>query len=118
MHGFRSADSGKVAVALVGKHGKLRVGALYACRNGGRSAVGGFDHIAVEIIICKHRAADGRYAHGVALDTELVDDLGNKAVDYPVRAAGAVMERRIGERVRLLEYCHFASPSAYSVIFA
>ena len=45
-------------------------------------------------------AAHGRDAHGDALDAQLVDALGNEAVDDAVRAARAVVEDGIGKRMR------------------
>jgi hypothetical protein len=57
----------------------------------------GLNHITAEIVISHNRAADRSNADGSALNAEFVDCLGNEAVNYTVGAAGAVMERRIGQ---------------------
>jgi hypothetical protein len=49
--------------------------------------------IEVEIIVGKNRAANWRNANGAVLDFEFIDNFGNQAVNYPVIAAGTVVER-------------------------
>ena len=119
MNGFGSTDSGEVAVALIGEHNVLGLCALNArCYSRGAS-VGSLYHIAAEIIICHNGAADGRDADGLALYTELVNALRNKAVDYTMSAAGAIMGRHIKKRLGSLKYdCHYFSPPASFLIFS
>jgi hypothetical protein len=54
--------------------------------------VGRFDHIAVEVVISKYRAADGCDTNGGIFNAELVDNLGYKTVDNTVGTAGAVVK--------------------------
>ena len=86
----------------------IGVGALYARCYRGRASVRRLYHIAVEIVICKHGTADGRNAHGLSLHAELVYAFGDKPVYYPVRAAGAVMERFVGKCVRFFKNYHYS----------
>ena len=110
--GLGGADCGKVAVALICEYCLVGVGALYSRRNGGCSAVRRFDHITVEIVICKNRAADGCDTDGLSFDSEFVKNLGDKTVNYAVSTAGAVVEGNIGECVGFFKYgfhCCFCS---------
>ena len=110
------ADGGQVAVTLIGKDQRTGAGTLGTgcdCRS---TAVGGFIHIAVEVVIRKDRASDRGHAHDVAgfqlafLD-QLVDALCDQAVDNAVVAAGAVMELLIGKKLGFLKYDgHFTYP--------
>ena len=84
----------------------FRVGALDAGGDGGRAAVSRLHHVAVEVVIRKHRAAYRRDADGLALDTQFVDDLGDQAMHDAVGAAGAVMQRNIRQRVGFLKDDH------------
>ena len=88
------------------------VGELDAGRDRGRSAVGCFLHVAVEIFVREHRASDGRDADHSALETELFDGFGDEPVRDAVSAAGAIVQRRVREHFRFLEYdCHITPPS-------
>ena len=119
MNGLGSTDSGEVAVALIGENDILGLCALDACCNSRGASVGSLDHITAEIIICHNGASDGRDADGLALYTKLVNALRNKAVDYTVSAAGAIMGRHIKKRLGSLEYdCHYFSPPASFLIFS
>ena len=104
MDDLGGADGGQVAVALIGEHhGVGPHGALDAGGHGGGTAVCGFVHVAVEVIIGKHGAAHGGHADDLAVQVHLVDDLGHQAVNDAVVAAGAVMELLIGEQLRLFK---------------
>ena len=97
MNGFRHTDRSKVAVTLIGENNVFGVGALNAGCNGGCSSVSGFDHIKREIIVRHNRAADRSNTDCLALDSKLVYDLGDKAMNDTVRTAGAVMKRHINK---------------------
>ena len=104
MNDLSGADGREVAVALVGEdEGVLADDALGAGGDCGCTAVSGFVHIAVEVIIRKDGAADRRDADDLAVQVHLVDDLGHQAVNDAVVAAGAVMELLIGEQLCLFE---------------
>ena len=71
------------------------------------AAVGGLVHIHVHIVVHKHRAADRGHTGGLVADPELVNDLGNHAVHDAVTAAGAVVERNVGQnRGTIKNHCH------------
>ena len=111
VNNLRCADGGQVAVALIGEHGPVGQHALDARRHGGRAAVRGLHHIAVEVIIGKHRATHGRDAHSLVADTQLVQGLGHQAVNDAMRATGAVMERLVGKQTGLFKHDgHYRSP--------
>ena len=107
---LRHADGGEVAVALVDEHDLVGVGALDARRDGGRAAVGGLLHVAVEVVVREHRAADGRDADALILHAQLFDALRDQPVHDAVRAAGAVMQVGVGQHFGFLKDFHqFAS---------
>ena len=116
MDDFGGTDGGQVAVALISEDQRTGAGTLGTGGNCGSTAVGGFIHIAVEVVICKDGASDRGHAHDVAgfqlafLD-QLVDALRDQAVDNAVIAAGAVMELLIGKKLGFLKYNgHFTYP--------
>ena len=111
MDGFRRADGGQIAVALIGKDDVfLGIGALETGGHSRSAAVRRLDHIAVKVVIGHDRAADGRHADRAALDAQLVDGLRHKAMHDAVRAAGAIMQRRVGKGVRFLKDDHLSAP--------
>ena len=98
--------------ALIGEDDVVGIGELDARGDCGRSAVRRLLHIAVKIFVREHRASDGRNADHSALEAELFYGLGDESVGYAVGAAGAIMQRRVGEHFRFLEYdCHITPPS-------
>ena len=103
-------DGSEVAVALVGEYeGVLADNTLCAGCNCGSTAVCGFVHIAVKVIICKNGASDRSNADDLAfLDDaflfELFNGLCYQAVDNAVVAAGAVMELLIGKELGSFKY--------------
>ena len=102
------ADRGQVAVALIGEDQRAGAGALGAGGDSRGTAVGGLVHVAVEIVIRKDRTADRRNAHDVsglelALLDQLVDALGDQAVDDAVVAAGAIVELLVGQELGFLK---------------
>ena len=69
------------------------------------------DHVAAEVVIRHHGAADRRNADGLALNAELVDRLGDETMDNAMRAARAIMQDRIRQRLRFLKYySHIFNP--------
>ena len=107
MDGFRHADGREVAVPLVDEHQPVGKASFDARRDGGSPAVGGFLHIAVEIIVGEHRAPDGGDADRLIFETEFLYALRDQPVHDAVRTAGAVMQRGVREHFRLFEYlCH------------
>ena len=78
--------------------------------------MGGLDHIAAEEVVAHDRTADGRHANGLALDAELVDGLGDKAMHDAMGATrtevGNDRQQRIGtlEDDLLLFFRHATHP--------
>ena len=107
---FSSAYRRKVAIALIGKHELVGISALYACSHRRSASVSGLYHIAAEIIVRHYGAAYRANSDGLALDTHFVDDLSHQSVHDSVRAAGAVMERNVSQRVWFLEFRHITQP--------
>ena len=103
VNGFRRTDSGKVAVALIGENERLGKRSFYARCNRRRSAVSRLLHIALKIVIRKNTASYRRNAYRLALDTQLVYNLGNQTVHNAVRTAGAVVKINIAQSVRFCE---------------
>jgi hypothetical protein len=66
--------------------------------------VGGLDEIAIEVVVSKHRAANRGNPDGAFGNFHFIQDFGDQAVRHPVGAAGAVMGREFGERLRALIY--------------
>ena len=93
MNNLSGTDGSQVAVALIGEYGGAFGG--YALNTGGYSgstAVGGFVHIACEVVISKYGAADGGNANGGADNAQLFQSFCNQLMGYAMGAAGAVME--------------------------
>ena len=104
MDDLRGADGGQVAVALIGEHGLVGVGALDAGGHGGGTAMGGLQHVAAEIVIGEYGAAHGADADGVVQQAQLHQGLGHQLVDDAVVAAGAVVQFLVGQSSGLLIY--------------
>ena len=100
-------DGGQVAVALIGEDQTILGGTLDTGSDSGSAAMGSLVHIAVKIIVGKHRAANGSHADDLAVQVQLiaqfVDDLGHQTVDDTVVAAGAVMELLVGQILGLFK---------------
>ena len=64
--------------------------------------MGGFQHIAVEVIVGKDGAAHGAYADGLIQKIQLHQRFGYQLVDDAVVAAGAVVDFRIRETLGFL----------------
>ena len=103
-HRLAQSDGREVAIALIGEDHVVGKRALHARRDRGSAAVRRLDHVAGEVVVRHHGAADRRDADGLALDAELVDRLRDETVDDAVRAARAVVQDRIRQRLRFLEY--------------
>ena len=71
----------------------LRSEVVSARRTKGGASVRGFDHIALEIIICEHRAADRCDTDRPAADVQLVQRLGDEPMYDSVGTARTVMKR-------------------------
>jgi hypothetical protein len=104
MYRFGSTDSGNVAVTLIGEYDVVGMRSLDTCCNSRSASVCGLDHIAFKEVICKYRASDGCNADGLALDSELIDNLGYKAVYDTVGTAGAICVRYVGKGFRSIKY--------------
>ena len=111
MDDLGGADGGQVAVALIGEDDLVRMHALGAGGHRRGAAMGGLVHIAVEVVIGKHGAADRGDANDVLLLELLREHLGHQTVDDAVGAAGAVVERRIREELGALEDGRHYNPS-------
>ena len=67
-------------------------------------------------IIRHNGTAYGRNAYRSALYAEFVYNFRNKAVNYAVRTAGAIMERRVRQRFRFVKYYHYSAPPFLSAL--
>ena len=121
MNDLSGTDGSEVAVALVGEYeGVLADDALCAGCACGCTAVSGFVHIAVKVIICKYGAANRCYADDLtffdnAFLDELINGLSYQTVDNAVVAAGAVVESLVGKEFGFLKYYgHFTYPPSCS----
>ena len=112
---FRHTDGREVTVSLISKDDVVGIGEFDTRSHRGGSAVRGFLHIAVEILVRKHGAPDGRYTDDLAFEPEFFERLGNKSVGYAVSAPRAIMQRSVGEHLGFLEYdCHITPPCTRS----
>ncbi len=66
MDGFRRTNGSQISITLICKHHVFRFGSFHTGGNGGCSAVRSLDHIAIEVVVCKHGAAYGSNAHSSA----------------------------------------------------
>ncbi len=116
--GLGEADRGEVAVALVGDDDGLGVGQLVAQRDRGGAAVGGLGVADIEIIKGKHGAAHRADEDGAVLQVQLLDDLGEVAMDDAMAAAGAVVRAmalealtvRVAPEVLVKDSAHDCTP--------
>ena len=92
---FGNADRGQVAVALIGEYEIIRAGPFDAGGHRRGPAMGGFTDVHVKIIIHEDRAADRGGADGLFPEVVGIDTFRHQAVDDPVMAAGAEMERDV-----------------------
>ena len=113
MNSLRHTDGSKVAVALICEHDIIGICTLKTRCNSRGTSVSRFDHIAREIIIRHNCAAYWSNADCSALDAEIVYSLGDKAVDYAVGAAGAVMQFGVGKALRLFKILPLFKPSVH-----
>ena len=104
MDNLGGTDGGQVAVALVGEHGLIGMGALDAGGNGGSAAMGGLHHVTGEVFVGKHGAAHGTDADGAVQQSQLHQGFRHQLVDDAVMAAGAVMQFLVGQSSGLLIY--------------
>ena len=101
---LREADRREVAVALVAHDDRVRVRELVADRDRGRAAVRRLEHVDVEVLVGEHRASHRRDADGAVEQAEFIEHLGRQAMDDAMRAAGAVVRRRVSEAVGPVVY--------------
>jgi hypothetical protein len=59
--------------------------------------MGSFNKIRIEIVICEDRTAYRRDAYGLVDHAHFLEHFCHEAVGNPVRTAGAVMGRGLGE---------------------
>ena len=95
------ADGGQVAVALVGEDHLVRADPLDAGGHRRGAPVGRLRHVQVEVVVGQHRAAHRGDADGPLPHAQLVEHLGDQAVDDAVGAAGAVVGVGLGQALRL-----------------
>ena len=80
--------------------------------------MGGFYHIEREIIVRHNGTADRGDSDSLALDAELVNNLGDKAVNDTVGTAGAIVQRHINQGFRSVKYYHYLSPPSFAFLIA
>jgi hypothetical protein len=102
MNGLAGADTGKVAVTLIGEHKAVRPAALDASGNGGSTSVGSLLPIDVYIIIGKHGTTHRAYTDSLLLEAHLFDDFGHELVYHAMGATRAVVHVGIVEERRFL----------------
>ena len=100
MDGLGGADSGQVAVTLIGEHHVLRIEAREGCGYCGSAAVGGLHPVYVDVVVCKYGATHGSHTHCGVLHAEFVDDFGHKFMHHAVAATGAVMRVYVQQEAR------------------
>ena len=93
------ADGGQVAVALVRDHDLVRLRALQPGRHRRRAAVRSLHRVDVEVVVQQHRTADRRHHDRALPNAQLIDRLGNEAVDDAVRAARTVIGDVLGQGI-------------------
>ncbi len=93
-------DRGKVAVALIGEHERVRADPANAGRDRGRAAVRSLDEVDRQVVVGEDAAADRGDRDRRGSEVHLVEQLGDEAVDDAVAAAGAVVGGRVGQQVR------------------
>ena len=81
----------QVAVALVGDHQAVGMGALGAGGHGGSAAVRRLDVAHVEVVIGEHRAADRADEDDAVLHPQVLDGFCDQLVGYAMPAAGTVV---------------------------
>ena len=107
LHDLVAADGREVAVALVGEDDVIGADALDAGGHGRGTSVGGFNKIAVEVVVSKYRAADRRNTDRLFGDVHFVQYFCNQTVRHAMRTARAVMGMLIGKRLGFLVcFCH------------
>ena len=115
MDDLPGADGGQVAVPLVGEHRLVRVGALDARGHGGGPAVGGLQHVAVEVFKGEDGAPHGAHADGAVQQVQLHQRLGNELVDDAVVTAGTVVELGVRQALGFFIYNrHITAPPSKS----
>jgi len=88
---FAGANAGQVSVALVGEDYFVGVGAFHSGGDGGRAAVGDFDHVDVDVVVCEYGAANGGDADSDLADFKFVNCFGDEAMCDAVATATAVV---------------------------
>ena len=117
--GLAEADGREVAVALIGEDDVVRQRPLHTRRDCGRTSMRRLDHVTGKVVIGQHGTADRRNADRPALDAERVDRLGDEPMDDAMRAAGAVVEYGIGQRLRFFKYnSHQSFPPSFALRIA
>ena len=107
MNRLRHTDGCQITVTLVCKHDVVfGIGAFYTRSHCRCTAVCCLDHIASEIIVRHNGASNGSNTDGLALDAQFVDNLSYQTVNDTVGTAGAIMHRRICQRMGFIKYYH------------
>ena len=104
-HTYRS----KVAVALISKYDIVGIHYSANCACGsGSSAVSCLKHVAFKIFISEYCASYGNNADSAVNFSELFQNLSYKFVNDAVSTSRAIMQRSIGEHLRLfVNYFHY-----------
>ena len=115
MNNLRRADGGKVPVPLIGEHRLGGMGALDARGHGRGTAVGGLQHVTVEVLKGKDGAPHGTYADGLVQKSQLYQRLGDELVNNAVVAAGAVVQLGVRQALGFFIYNrHITAPPSKS----
>jgi hypothetical protein len=118
VHDLGHADGGQVTIALIAEDHPVWQDAFDAgCHRRG-APVGGFNEITGEVVVSKHRAADRRDADRALGNFHLIQHFRDQAVRHAMRAAGTVMGREIGERLRaLIDYVFWFYQGSHKFLF-
>ena len=105
-------DGGEIAVSLVGEDHQIGPRPLDPRGHRRRPAVRRLVEIGLEVVVGQHRAPHRRHADGPFADPELIEHLGDEAVDRPVGAAGTVVGGDVPESIGFGEHGlkHWAPP--------
>ena len=91
MHNLGGADSGEIAIALIRNHDFVGTCTLDCGGGRGSASVGHLDVADIEVVVSKHRAADGAHEDCVVFQAEFVDGFRDKLVSDPMAAARTVV---------------------------
>ena len=118
-HGLGKADGGQVAVALIGEHQLVGLGALYAGGHGAGPAVRTGGAVVGDILHGKAAAADAVDGDGLFQHTQLLQHLADELEDGAVHTAGAEAHHHVvPDALRSPVYLLHHAPSLSRTAFA